>query len=419
MNVLYLSYDGMTDSLGQSQVIPYLVGLSKVGYKFTIISFEKFDNYQKKSAGVSSILQQASINWIPLTYHKSPPILSTIYDLEILKSKALAQHKITPFKIVHCRSYITSIVGLYLKRKLDLKFIFDMRGFWPDERIDGKIWNISNPIYKVIHRYFKNKEAKFLSNADYTISLTHNAEKEIHTWRHLKNQPIPIEVIPCCADLDFYSPNNLKPDVKEQLREKLNILDGDFILSYLGSVGSWYLLEEMLHFFSRLLLKRPHARFLFITPDAPSLIIETAKKQRIEASKLIFYSANRNEVPSLLSLSKLSIFFIQPVYSKKASSPTKQGEIMGMGIPLICNDGVGDVGEIMRASKCGALVNQFTNEAFDAVVDNLDAILAIPVTQIQLAAHEYYSLEKGIAKYKKVYTALEYENKGHLLSRKE
>ena len=41
MKVLYISYDGMTDPLGQSQVLPYLCGLSKSGYQFTILSFEK------------------------------------------------------------------------------------------------------------------------------------------------------------------------------------------------------------------------------------------------------------------------------------------------------------------------------------------------------------------------------------------
>ena len=39
-NILYLSYDGMTDPLGQSQVLPYLAGLSKKGFRFHLISFE-------------------------------------------------------------------------------------------------------------------------------------------------------------------------------------------------------------------------------------------------------------------------------------------------------------------------------------------------------------------------------------------
>src|SRR5205814_6316570 len=36
--VLYISYNGMLDPLGQSQVIPYLKELSKLGVRFTLLS---------------------------------------------------------------------------------------------------------------------------------------------------------------------------------------------------------------------------------------------------------------------------------------------------------------------------------------------------------------------------------------------
>ena len=38
---LYLSYDGLTDPLGQAQILPYLLGLENQGMGFVIISFEK------------------------------------------------------------------------------------------------------------------------------------------------------------------------------------------------------------------------------------------------------------------------------------------------------------------------------------------------------------------------------------------
>ena len=41
MNALFLSYDGLTDGLGRSQVLPYILGLEELGHVFTIISFEK------------------------------------------------------------------------------------------------------------------------------------------------------------------------------------------------------------------------------------------------------------------------------------------------------------------------------------------------------------------------------------------
>jgi hypothetical protein len=114
--VLYLSYDGMTDPLGQSQVLPYLIGLGKKGYRFTLISFEKPGRYETAKDVIATLCTSNGIEWHPLIYTKSPPIFSTIKDIESLKSKIRSLHKVNRFDIVHCRSYITAITGLWMKK---------------------------------------------------------------------------------------------------------------------------------------------------------------------------------------------------------------------------------------------------------------------------------------------------------------
>ena len=56
-----------------------------------------------------------------------------------------------------------------------------MRGFYADERVDGGLWDLRNPVYRLVYNFFKQKEKQFLSNADYTISLTEAGKKEIQT----------------------------------------------------------------------------------------------------------------------------------------------------------------------------------------------------------------------------------------------
>lgn len=84
-HVLFLSYDGMTDPLGQSQVIPYLTGLTKFGYTFTLVSFDKPDKYIQYKEQVDNSLTGYPIRWISLPYHKKPPVLSSAYDYWQLK----------------------------------------------------------------------------------------------------------------------------------------------------------------------------------------------------------------------------------------------------------------------------------------------------------------------------------------------
>ncbi len=61
--VLYITYDGLTDALGQSQILSYLSKLSKDNEIF-ILSFEKKLNYQKNFSLVTKSVTDNGIHWI-------------------------------------------------------------------------------------------------------------------------------------------------------------------------------------------------------------------------------------------------------------------------------------------------------------------------------------------------------------------
>tara|TARA_B100000886_G_C20388336_1_gene477111 strand:- start:491 stop:1324 length:834 start_codon:yes stop_codon:yes gene_type:complete len=271
-----------------------------------------------------------------------------------------------------------------------------MRGFWADERVDGKIWSLDNFIYKKIYNYFKSKEKEFIQYSDYTVSLTKNGKKEIISW-NLPNQS-KIKVIPCCTDENLFQKKNIR-----NVRSELGFNKDDFIISYVGSIGTWYMLDEMLDFFKCLQIKKPKAKFLFITKDYPELILNKVKSKEIDVSAIKIKSLSREMMPSYIGVSDFSIFFILPVFSKKASSPTKMGEIMNLGIPVICNSGVGDVDEIMGKSMPELLVNDFSNNEYDRVIDLITNNYKPNQKTIIETSHSYYSLEKGAEKYKEVY----------------
>ena len=115
--VLYISYDGLTDPLGQSQVLPYLMNLAKQNYEIHILSTEKKENFLKNKSIIKELCDNSNIKWDWITYTKRPPILSTLKDVRALTKKAVALHKELNFDIVHCRSYISALVGLKMKRR--------------------------------------------------------------------------------------------------------------------------------------------------------------------------------------------------------------------------------------------------------------------------------------------------------------
>ena len=178
-NILYLSYDGMTDPLGQSQVLPYIIGLTKKGYHFHLISFEKPDRFIAHKKDILQICEENNITWVPMLYTKRPPLFSTMWDVWRMKKKAFELNKEYSFSMVHCRSYLSALIGLSMKRRFKTAFLFDMRGFWADERVDGNIWNLKNPVYRWVYHFFKRQELLFLNEADYTVSLTLSGKNEM------------------------------------------------------------------------------------------------------------------------------------------------------------------------------------------------------------------------------------------------
>ncbi|TAE07031.1 MAG: hypothetical protein EAZ95_18720, partial [Bacteroidetes bacterium] len=179
-----------------------------------------------------------------------------------------------------------------------------------------------------------------------------------------------------------------------------------FVLSYLGSLGTWYMLREMLEFFVALREKYPDAHFLFITPDAPEVIYQVSDALQIPRSCFTIQRGERAEVPALLAKSTISMFFVKPAYSKKASSPTKMGEILAMGIPLIANKGIGDTDWLFERYTCGALVENFSKEDYQKAIDSLPTLLQISPESLRETATAYFGLEEGVKRYAEVYAKL-------------
>ena len=403
IRVLFISYDGLTDPLGQSQVLPYLMKLSELNYEIHILSTEKNENFLKNRRIIDELCENSGIKWSWINYTKTPPILSTIYDVRSLTKKAIVLHKKINFDIIHCRSYISALVGLKIKRKYGVSFLFDMRGFWADERVDGDIWNLKLLPFKKVYNFFKKKEQDFLLNADQVISLTYNGKVEMRSWKFLEGKSDNISVIPCCADLNHFDFNTNKRN--EIIKSNLKIPLENQVICYLGSVGTWYMMNEMLDYFAVHLKHYPKTSFLWITKDEPGKIINAAKAKGLQ-KHIFIRSVERAQLPSLLSICDASIFFIKPLYSKKASSPTKMAELLGMGIPIICNSDVGDTDEIVKKENLGIVLDGFSQSDYSLAAQKFDELLQIPKGHLRNKSIKYFSLVEGVKKYHEVYQSL-------------
>ena len=110
--ILYISYDGLLEPLGQSQILSYMENISEE-FKVSIVSFEKKNDWKKKENVeiVKNIISKSQIDWIPLNYTSKPYIFSTLLDIikGIIKSLFLVRHN--KIDIVHARGDIAGIIA--------------------------------------------------------------------------------------------------------------------------------------------------------------------------------------------------------------------------------------------------------------------------------------------------------------------
>ena len=402
-HILYITYDGLTDFLGQSQVLPYILGLEERGYRFSILSFEKSEKFDLNKKTIEDLITSRNINWYPKKYHKRFSILATVWDLIVGCAFLIRLRNRDKFHTVHCRSYIPSILGLISKKLFNTGFIFDMRGFWADERVDGGLWNLKNPIFKTVHTFFKWIEKKCILNADYVVTLTQNSYEEMQQWKYVSLK-IKFKIIPCCADLNVFTSDYILNEDIIRLKQKLSI-ENKTVISYLGSIGTWYMIDEMFEYFKQFKQDFPNTVFLFITPEKESDIIVIAQKHQLTKENIRVVKAQRVEVPYYLMLSQVSLFFIKPTYSKKGSSPTKLAEIMAMGIPVVCNSNIGDVEKQVLEAKAGVVIHSFENASYERSIallkNNFEKVFQKEVS-LQYV-RDNFSLANGVNSYSEIY----------------
>ncbi len=394
--VLFISYDGMMEPLGQSQVLSYLERLT-ADADIHLISFEKPEDRHDRArlAGTAERIRSAGIRWTMLRYHRKPSALATAWDVVrgMLVALALAvRHRID---IVHARSYVPALVALPVKRLTGARLLFDMRGFWADERVDGGLWPVDGWLYRMAKRLERNA----LLAADEVISLTEAAAREIRTFDYFAGRVPPISVIPTCADLGRFRP------------AAGSTSDGTpFLLGYTGSAGTWYLIEEVIAFFLAIRVRIPNARLLIVNRSDHRFIREKLSAAGVEDAAVDLVAAEHRDMPELVQrMTAGACLSRKPSFSALASAPTKLGEMLGCGIPCVVNDRVGDMAEIIEQSRSGVVLRDFDASSIDTAAEALIALANDPGIRERCVhtARTHFALDRGVAKYAAIYRRLQ------------
>ena len=381
--VLFVSYNGMLDPLGQTQVVPYLRELAKRGVQYTLLSFERDKAFVpegiQKSKQLRDELREHGIEWHWLRYHQRPSVPATMYDVVAGIREARKLIKRNRIDLVHARAHIPATIALALKRSLGTKMIFDVRGLMAEEYVDAEHWREGSLPYRLT----KATERRIFQQTDAVVTLTEKIWPIINQWPGLRGRELPHTVVPCCVDLSLF---DFSEEQRAKRRAELKIRDR-FTIVYSGSLDGWYLTEKMADFFASFRKQRPDAHMLWLTNGSHDRVRQLMNARNIAADDFSVLSVPARLVPSYLSAADAGLSFIKRCISKVASSPTKNAEYLACGLPLIINAGIGDSDALVNEWKAGALLEEFTEDEYTRIGKVIQTMAADPDARNKARTH--------------------------------
>ena len=398
--VLYISLTGMTEPLGRSQVLEYLIDLSKEN-EIYLISFERKTDLGLEDE-IKQLIANHSIKWYFKIYSNKYGIATTIWQIlqvVYLGFQLIKKHNI---KIIHARSMIPATMGFILKKMYGIKLLFDIRGFAIDEKVDSGRLRKGSLLYKVL----KKLDNFLYKTSDHIVTLTHSAKMILE--EKLKISHERITVIPTCANKNLFYV--VDKSTQKKNRKELGYDEKDKIIIHTGTVSGWYNFEAEVQLIKEMVKQDDNIHFLILNKKEHSFIKKITSQYRFPADKIKITSSPFDEMYKYLNIADASIFFIKPSYSKQASAPTKFAENVACHLPSITNIGVGDMEFYLKQYNVGVLVDlsKLNDNLKDVARKILEQLEHQPFKKddYQKLFNQHFDKDRAVQKYQVIYKQL-------------
>ena len=390
---LYICYLSLEDPLVHTQVVAYLAGLTAGGHTVHLLTFDP-ELAPERRLAFAEQLQTKGIVWHSLRYHKRPSLPATVYDAlagAVAATNIIRRHRL---EAIHARNHVPLATALIVRRLTGCKLIFDIRGLMAEEYADAGRWREGGVAYRLTQRIQRSG----LRRADGVVTLTEAVRPHLFEGDGRSAS----YVIPCCADLEAIG---ARLDQRDAVRSELGI-EGRPVMAYVGKFTGWYMEREMVDFFAAARRLQPDLFFLVITQADRGVIERELTRVGVKGPDFLITRTKPEEVGRYLAAADFGISFIRRCFSKISSSPTKIGEYLGAGLPVLSSAGIGDLDRLLGRERVGVLVDHFSDASYEAVARAILELAHDDEVQerCRSVAHSELGLrEVGIPRYDRLY----------------
>jgi hypothetical protein len=348
LQVFFIDYDGLDNTVFESQVLCLCESLQKKGITLYYVGYNLFHKKNLKKPGKKVIQNRLNGSgvFLPKFFYIGSINLWVSALLFLFKTRFLYRAQKTV--VLHCRSTLSGRIGLYIRKIFfwkKIRVITDYRGVHA-EHFDVYPNELFPKWSPIVQKWKKSSfdQIRFLcaSESDYHITVTHALEK----FYELE----PCLVTPCCYDPHYF---NLESEGSlASLQEKIGERE---VFVYSGGLQEYQCITEMLSIF-KYWSSKYNCFLIFLTKK-----IEQAKKEieilNLDTSCVYVTSALPQELKGYFQLASAAFVLREDNIVNQVASPVKVGEYLGCGLPLIYTKHIGVIQDLLQSKNIGVPVD--------------------------------------------------------------
>jgi hypothetical protein len=316
----YVTYDGILDPLGQSQILPYIKGLASEGYCFIVVSFEKVERTPYQLEHLQQEFGTLGIRWIVLPFkHGRFEYIKRIMKGAWLLRRLARSHKPA---LIHARTILPASMVVLAGLKIPL--IYDIRAF-AGEWIDAGRLKRGG----LQARLFQWLEEHLIRTAAGLVVLDQSGAEYLRQAYPLLR--VPMKVIPTCTNLDAFLPQG--PTVPADPTTSYRFV-------FLGGARFPYRPDLALLLIRQLLAQGFDSTIDFINERDHEVIKAACSALDFPVDRCRIFSLPQCEVPAALVRYHSGFVFNTSGSWRSMSSPTKLGEYLGAGLHVVGLSGI-------------------------------------------------------------------------------
>ena len=363
-DLTYVTIDSLSEGVGSSQITPLITRLSKSGLKINLISYEK----TSPETELRDFFVSIGVVWNSRPFGSGGAI-GGVARLNNLR------REIPKSNLIHARSDIPAVSAIASKQA---QVLWDVRSLWADQKIMIQKSLLNRTLYEAYRKLEMIAAHKSLGMSTLTNAVVPILEE--------RNGRLPVlrTVVPTSVDLDRFQLSSKMPKVHRAL------FSGTYNDYYDLKLSSLFMEELRSQSHIETHWARPWESYksnLGIGEEEVLLIAQTKMAELIPNYSFGVAICKLDAGPSLT-----------------AAMPTKIGEFLACGRPVVVNRGLGDMDKFIAESRVGVILNGDPGNTKDAAAELLE-LVSNPETpfRCRAVAEKYFNMDIGVEKYLDLY----------------